>query len=327
MVNKFTKINLIFFILIVFSGCSFDTKSGIWKNNEQKLKNSNKLIKLSADQEKFAKNFNRDFKINLDSLPKQNNGWLMSGLNLSNFIGYLAFNEKINQYSKSRFKKIQQNKIKEHSLLIGENYFITSDNKGTIIKFINNKKNLWSKNVYNKKEKKLIESISLTVVANVIYAVDNLGKYYSLNLNNGKLIWINQHKSPFISQIKIFDNKIFAIDADNSLRCFSTVDGKEIWNVKTQLSFIKTNKKLSIVINSNFLLFSNTLGDIVKVDIETGEIIWFMPTQNTLVPYATNFLETSDIVLGNKFLYFSNNFFRIIFFKLKDRITKMEAKY
>ena len=315
--NKFFKINLIFFILIIYSGCSFDTKSGIWKEKKQEPKNIAKITKLSSNQERFANSLNTDFIINFNSLPKQNNSWPMSGLNLSNFVGHLSFDEKNNKYSKKKIKAIQQNKIKEHSLVIGNNYYITNDSKGTITKYTNNEKSLWSKNVYNKKEKKLLKKISLTVFEDVIYVIDDLGKYYSLNLNTGKLIWINQHKVPFISQIKVFDNKIFTIDGSNTLRCYSAIDGKELWNIQTEPAFIKTDKKLSIVLNSNSVIFTNTLGDIVKANIENGRIIWFMPMQNTLIPYSTNFLETSDIVLRNKSLYFSNNFSKLYSLSLR----------
>ena len=202
-------------------------------------------------------------------------------------------------------------------MVIGNNYYITNDSKGTITKYTNNEKSLWSKNVYNKKEKKLLKKISLTVFEDVIYVIDDLGKYYSLNLNTGKLIWINQHKVPFISQIKVFDNKIFTIDGSNTLRCYSAIDGKELWNIQTEPAFIKTDKKLSIVLNSNSVIFTNTLGDIVKANIENGRIIWFMPMQNTLIPYSTNFLETSDIVLRNKSLYFSNNFSKLYSLSLR----------
>lgn len=323
--NKFIKINFIFFILIIFSGCSLDNKSGIWKNKKEEfIKKDIKLVKLSTTQEQFANNLNTNFIISLNSLPKNNNNWLMPGLNLSNSTGYLQFDKKINKYSKNKFAKIQSDKIKEHPLLVGKNYYITSNNKGTIIKIKSNKKNIWTNNIYKKKEKKLIESISLTVFKNVVYIIDNLGKYYALNLNSGKLIWIKQHEMPFISQIKVFDNKIFAIDGNNILRCFSIIDGKEIWNVLTEPSFIKTNKKLSIVIDSNFVLISNTLGDIVKVNIKTGIVEWFLPTHNTLIPYTTNFLKTSDIVLENNSLYFSNNFSKLYSLNLETGLVNWE---
>ena len=75
--------------------------------------------------------------------------------------------------------------------------------------------------------------------------------------------------------------------------------------------FIKTNKKLSIIVTPDSVLFSNTAGDITKLNINTGELIWFMPTQNTLIQHETDFLETSDIVLFKKNIFFSNNFSKL----------------
>ena len=321
--NNFSKISLIFIILIACFGCSFDNKSGLWKDKKKEFKKVEKPIKISKEKKKFADNVNEGFIINIKSLPKQNNSWVTSGLNLSNSTGHLSFEETNNKYSKKKFRKLGS-KIKEHSLVINKNYYITNDHRGTITKYTNNKENIWSKNIYSKKEKKLIENISLTVFKNVIYVIDNIGKYYSVDLNTGKLIWTKQHAVPFISQIKVFDDKIFVIDGDNTLRCYSIVNGEEIWNIKTQASFIKTNKKLSMVLNSNFVIFSNTLGDVVKGDIKTGKLIWFLPTQNTLVPYSTNFLETSDIVLKGKSIYFSNNFSKLYSINLDRGILNWE---
>jgi outer membrane protein assembly factor BamB len=65
------------------------------------------------------------------------------------------------------------------------------------------------------------------------------------------------------------------------INCFSTTDGKRIWKFETPPTFIKTNKKLSIIVTSSSVLFSNTAGDIAKVNIDDGELNWFVPTQNT----------------------------------------------
>jgi len=77
---------------------------------------------------------------------------------------------------------------------------------------------------------------------------------------------------------------------------------------KNSKTIYKDKKKLSLILEDGFIIFSNTLGDINKVNSDTGEIIWFAPTQNTLIPNQTNFLETSDIVYFNNNIIFSNNF-------------------
>ena len=71
---------------------------------------------------------------------------------------------------------------------------------------------------------------------------DNIAKYYMLDLINGNLIWSKKNLAPFNSQIKIYEDKIFIIDFSNTLRCFSVKDGKELWNIKTEDSLIRSQK-------------------------------------------------------------------------------------
>jgi outer membrane protein assembly factor BamB len=52
------------------------------------------------------------------------------------------------------------------------------------------------------------------------------------------------------------------------LRCFSLKDGKELWNIKTENSLIRSQKKLSMVIVNDLLYFKNSIGDISAVDIK-----------------------------------------------------------
>ncbi len=306
--NKIFIFFLILSLSIIIFGCSFDKKTGIWNNKKKREIVNAKLIKLSHKQNELQSEINPELIINFDSKIEKNDKWTMSGLNNSNLSYHLRFDGQTNKFSKYKFEKIQNNSIKENPLIIGKNYFITVDAKGTIIKFSNSKRLVWNKNIYKKKEKKKINKVSLALFEDKIYAIDNLGKYYALNVDTGKIIWINNHKVSFNSQIKVYENKIFAIDNDNIINCFSTIDGKKIWEFKTNPTFIKTNKKLSIAVTLDSVLFSNTAGDIAKLNLNTGELIWFMPTQNTLLRHETNFLETSDLVLSKKNLFFSNNF-------------------
>ena len=130
-------------------------------------------------------------------------------------------------------------------------------------------------------------------------------------MDTGKIIWIKRHNALFSSQIKVYKDKIYAVDSNNMINCFSITDGKQIWKFETPSTFIKTNKKLSIIVTPSSVLFSNTAGDIAKVNIDDGELNWFVPTQNTLIQHETNFLETSDIVLFKKNIFFSNNFSKL----------------
>jgi len=311
MVSKVFRSILIFSLSIILFECSFDTKTGIWIDKPKQKAANTALIKLSDDQNKFEKELNPELTININSKAKTNKKWIMPGLNYSNLISHLRFGGKINKFSKYKFNKIPPSTIKENPLIIEKNYFITIGEKGSIIKFVNKKKVQWNRNIYSKKEKKKIETISLALSKDKLYAIDNLGKYYAIDVDSGEIIWVKRHEALFNSQIKIIKDKIFAVDSNNIVNCFSIIDGKQIWKFKTPATFIKTNKKLSIIVTLNSVLFSNTAGDIAKVNINTGELIWFIPTQNTLIQHETNFLETSDIVLFKENIFFSNNFSKL----------------
>ena len=136
---------------------------------------------------------------------------------------------------------------------------------------------------------------------------DNIAKYYALDINTGKVLWSKNNIAPFNSQIKIYKNKFFVIDFENTLRAYSINDGNEIWNIKTENSLIRSQKKLSMVVIENKIYFNNSLGDISSVEIESGELLWQTPTQSNLIYEDVFFLKTSDIIADKEALYFSNN--------------------
>lgn len=116
-----------------------------------------------------------------------------------------------------------------------------------------------------------------------------------------------KNTAPFNSQIKIYKNKLYVIDFENTLRAYSLNDGKEIWNNKTQSSLIRSHKKLSLVIVKEIIYFNNSLGDLSAVDINTGDLLWQIPTQSNYSYDAGFFLKMSDIVADKETLFFSNN--------------------
>ena len=44
------------------------------------------------------------------------------------------------------------------------------------------------------------------------------------------------------------------------------------------------------------VFFNNSLGDISAVDIETGNLLWQSPTQNTSIDENGFFLKISDLI-------------------------------
>ena len=298
------RIFQIFLIFLFLSNCSLDTKTGFWTSSE-KLETENKNIEIIFKKTKiFEKEFNTDIKINLKNNYKKNS--FIN--NLSNNNGIIDFDGKLKKISKFKFSKIKQFDFYQPELLISnKGTLIFFDDKGTIFNFDRNNKLIWKNNLYKKAERKLKPILYFASNDKILIVADNLANFYALNINNGKLIWSNRNSAPFNSQLKIYQDKFYVIDFENVIRCISVKNGKELWNYKTEKSFIKSQQKLSLIINKNKLIFINTLGDLSSIDINTGLMLWQTPTQSSDI-YENYFsLKNSDLIFSNETVYFSNN--------------------
>ena len=316
------KIFYFLFILLFISNCSLDTKTGLW-NKTEKLKNENKVKEKKVFEEKkvYEKEFNKQLKIKLNNNIKEKS--FINNLTNNNYI--INFDGSLKKISKYKFSKIDQFVFFQPELLITKkNSLIFFDNKGTILNFNQNSKLIWKNNIYSKSEKKNNPILYFAANNQMLIVADTVAKYYAINLINGELIWSKKNMAAFNSQVKIYKDKFFVVDFENIIRCFSLKDGTEIWNVKTEKSFIKSQQKLSLIISNNRVVFVNTLGDVSSIDINTGNLLWQTPTQSSAI-YENSFsLKNSDIIVENNNIYFSNN--KNEFFSLNERTGTIRWK-
>ncbi len=299
------KILGLFLFFILISNCSLDKKSGIWQEEEKEKILKEKLVveELFKDEKTLSEEVNSNVRISL-SAKLLNDNFINNPTNNDGRINYNGVLEKISKY---KFSKIDNFIRFEPEIVFDKKSLIFFDNKGSILKFDQNSKLIWKKNYYTKGEKKLKPMLSMANFQNYLVIVDNLAKYYALDIKTGKLIWMKSNVAPFNSQIKIYKNKIFVVDFQNILRCFSIETGDELWNVITDNSFVKSQKKLSLVISNNKVFFNNTIGDISAVDIKKGKLIWQTPTQDSSIFESSFQLKTSDLIVVNNKILFSNN--------------------
>ena len=62
-----------------------------------------------------------------------------------------------------------------------------------------------------------------------------------------------------------------------------------------------------MIIIKEKIIFNNSVGDISAVDLNTGELLWQLPTQSSSIYESAFSLETSEIITDGKTLFFSNN--------------------
>jgi len=300
-VNKLTNL---FLIIILIYGCSFNRNSKFWSNSETVLnENNTNYEEVFPSEDALKKEFNSDLIIKLTS-PTVNTTFLNNYLNNDNRLNFDGVLKKSSQY---RFSKIENFSQYQPEISFFENHIIFFNNKGSILKFDKNSKLIWKKNYYSKSEKKLKPILQFVNNNKYLVVTDNIAKYYMIDIRNGNLIWSQNNLAPFNSQIKIYKDKFFVIDLSNTLRCFSIKNGNELWNVKTENSLIRSQKKLSMVIVDDKIYFNNSLGDISAVDINKGELLWQLPTQSSLIYESAFSLQTSEIISDKDSLFFSNN--------------------
>jgi len=292
-VNKFF---LHFILLIIISSCSLGTNESAVNDKKSKI--------IFEKSKPINKELNPNLKLKLTNLTK---GEVFFGNNTNN-TGNINFSTNFDKTINYKFKAIKEFDFNQPELLFTQDKSIVFfDGKGSIFKINNDLKEIWKVNHYTKKEKKLKPTIYFAQTNNKLVAADNLSKVYLIDLNNGSLVKSIENNTGFNSNIKIYNDKFLIIDLNNTIRCFSINDGKEFWNFETENPFIKSKKKLSLIIKGELVFFINNIGDLTALNINNGSLFWQTPTQSNVIYQDAFALENSDLVFANDTIYFSNN--------------------
>ena len=296
------RLLLIFIAIFLLNNCSFNENSRLWKDKEQPLENQENVTQIFAEEQSVSLELNPDISLDLSNIKSSN-----KIVDNQNNFGPLSYNGTLQKNGNFKFSKLEnldQFNLKPAFLNEGIIFF---DNKGSVLRFNDEQKIIWKNNFYSKSEKKLKPKLNFAINNEDLIVVDNIAKYFSINLNSGKLNWIKNNSYPFNSDIKIFEDKFFAIDYKNTLRCFKIMDGSECWNLQTEDSFTISNSKFSLIILDGKVIFNNSIGDITAVDIETGLIAWQLPTQSSSIINETYNFKISKLVSDGDAIFFSNN--------------------
>jgi len=293
---------LIFIISLFFlNNCSLNENSRIWKNKKDNSINPKNIKKIFSEK-KIITQFNQELKLDLANVKINNK--IVDNQNNYGFQDYSGSIDKVGNYKFSKLDDVNELNFKPVFLNDGLIFF---DKKGSIIRYYNNQKVLWKKNHYSKLEKKLKPKLNFVLVDQNLLITDSISKYYSINVNSGELIWSKNNIYPFNSEIKRSKNKIFVVDYKNTLRCYNINNGSECWSLPTEDSFTISSSNFSLIIDGELIIFTNSIGDVTAVDIDSGLITWQLPTQSSSIINETYNFKVSKLVSDNESIYFSNN--------------------
>ena len=296
------KVFVLILIPFFLYSCSLNSNSKIWNKEQNKLEKSKDFKKIDFEEKKEVTELNSSIKINFSNIELNENS--LNDQNNFGSLKYLGMLEKVGSFKFSKFKDINNLNFKP---LFLENGLVFFDKKGSIIRYDENSKIIWKKNYYSKSEKKLSPKLSFYKEKENIYIIDTIGKIYSIDILNGDLNWKNNNNYPFNSEIKISQEKLFAVDYNNILRCFNKKDGSQCWKYQTETSLTLSNTKYSIILYKNNVIFSNSLGDVTSIDISSGTMNWQIPTQSNLILNQSYNFKNSRLVGDDNSIYFSNN--------------------
>ena len=296
------KLFYVLIILFFFNNCSFDDKTGIWKNDnsiENKDDSPFKDFKtISNSKEIFGKVISLDknhiFRL---SKPMKNKNWKEINYNNSNNFQNIQYNN--NKQLIFQSKKLTKHKVGE--LLFDKDNLILSDKKGNLIIYSVNENKIISKfNFYKNKYKNLKKNLNLIIEKDIIYVSDNIGYLYAYNYNSNSIIWAKDFKIPFKSNLKIFNNMIIAANHKNNIFFFNKKNGEIIKSIPTEETIVTNQFQNSFSINGNSLFFLNSFGSFYSINLNLKRVDWFINLNQTTD------LTTSNLFYGEQIVSFKN---------------------
>ena len=302
----------IILLAVFFSySCSFDDKTGIWKNNNNTIEVEDASVfkdfkNISATNSLFNKTItlSEDFEFSLDE-PIISKLWGDNFYNKNNNTKNFKYND-LNQII-LKTKKLTKNKTNNHILFENDNLVI-NDEKGNIVVYSVETNSILTKiNFYKKNYKKVKKNLNLIIENNIIYVTDNIGYMYAYNYAIQKLIWAKKHKVPFRSNIKISKNKLITSNQNNDLFIFDKLNGNLVKQIPSEETVINNKFINNIAISEDSIFYLNTFGSLYSININSYKLNWFINLNKSLDLSLSNIFSGSDIVYYKEKILVSTN--------------------
>ncbi len=327
---KFLQLFLISLLLI---NCSFDKKSGIWKDENSILKKDNDLFKdfkkITKDKEFYDEIMpvKQGFTFILGE-PITNNSWIDIYFSSGNSLENLKYNDRKSTIFKG--KKISKYLPNKNILFKDDKIFITDDKGNIYIFSLKDNKIITKYNFYKKKYKKIKKKLNIVIENNTIYISDNVGYLYAFDLIKKDLLWAHHYKVPFRSNLKLFGNLIVGADQNNTLFFFEKKNGEKINSIPTEETIFRSDFIGNLASYKDNIFFLNTYGSIYSINKKLS-LKWFNNFNKSIDINPNNLFNGNEIIVHNDRVVISthNNFYILnaengsVIFK-KNIVTKLK---
>ena len=291
------KIFLISFVFVILLSCSFDKKSGIWKNDSNVGIENNDVYSQFEDLIIVNSPFKNEIKIKDGfkfNIPNSYSNLEWTDIFYNQYNNSKNF--KFSELNRKTFRsgKTTRHKVDNYILYENDNVILTDQSGDINVYSLSNKKKILNFNFYKKKYKKNLKILNIIVEKNIIYVSDNLGYLYSLDYYNKKILWAKNFKIPFRSNLKIFKDKLILSNQNNHLYFINKNNGNILKLIPTEETVVKNKFINNISLDNESTFFLNTFGSLYSLDNNKMQINWFINlNQNSNI-------NPSDLFLGNK---------------------------
>ena len=107
-----------------------------------------------------------------------------------------------------------------------------------------------------------------------LYATTGFAWVYALNPADGEILWERQAPGPMRGGPTYADGRIFILTVDNHTLAVNAADGRLLWNhigVEEMASLVGLS---SVAVDGNLAIVPYTSGELLGIDIATGEELW-----------------------------------------------------
>ena len=304
-------------LLILINNCSFDDKTGIWKN-EKNLSDEKDInafkdfrnINLSEDKYfdqiiKSDKNFNF-----ILGTPKSTQEWNDEYFGKNNVFPNVLYNNNDNIL---KGKKLSRSEL-SRNILFKNNLLIASDIKGNLIVYsVDRKKILHKYNFYKKRYRSINKKMKMTIFEENLYISDNIGFLYAYDFKLNKIIWAKRFPVPFRSNIKINNKKLYIANENNSLFIINSKDGNIIRKIPTEEVLIKNKYMNNLSMDNKNLFYLNTFGTLYSLNQENLRLNWFININPSLTGSLNDLFTSREIkIYRNNLIVLSDNGLQVI---------------
>jgi len=287
-------------LLILFSSCSFDNKTGIWNNtNTSKVKfdKYKDFKKLYSDKESFKEIINhpKNLKVLLSAAKSKyswNDEFYQESDNFYNF-NYKNLNELT-----FRSKKISRYNLNDKFLFYKKNILLNDDRGNIIVYSLEREEVVYKFNFYKNKFKKIKKNLNVIINKDIIYITDNIGYFYALNYSQKRLLWAKNFKVPFRSNLKIVNDKIIAVDQNNVLYVIDKSNGDRLKTLPTEETTLKNQFVNSLSSSDNSMFFLNSYGSLYSINNKEIFIQWIVNLNQSLEINPGNLFYSKPLLIS-----------------------------